>query len=57
MTLEILRELGTSTAPGAKEAAAIYARFVFHVRQEETTDLLVSLFEDDDTEVRRAIMK
>jgi hypothetical protein len=35
MMLEILRELSTGSAPGAKEAAAIYARFVFHARQQE----------------------
>ncbi len=56
MTLEILRELSASNTPGAKEAAAIYARFVFHARQQETTDLLVTLFEHGDTEVKTRIL-
>lgn len=52
MTLEILRELAKSTAPGAKEAAAIYARFTFHARQEETTNLLVTVFQDGDDDIK-----
>lgn len=56
MTLEILRELSTSSAPGAKEAAAIYARFVFHARQQETTDLLVTLYERGDVDVKSRIL-
>ncbi len=54
--LEILRELSTSSAPGAKEAAAIYTRFVFYARQKETTDLLVTLFERGDTDVKSRIL-
>lgn len=56
MTLEILRELSTSNAPGAKEAAAIYARFVFHARHKETTELLVTLFEHGGTDVKSRIL-
>lgn len=56
MTLEILRELATSNAPGAKEAAAIYARFVFQARQEETTDLLVQMYEDGDPEIQSRLL-
>jgi hypothetical protein len=56
MTLEILRELATSNAPGAKEAAAIYARFTFHARQEETTDLLVKIYQSGDPEIQSRIL-
>ena len=56
MTLDILRELSTSSAPGAKEAAAIYARFVFHARQQETTDLLVTLFQSSDPDIQENVL-
>lgn len=56
MTLEILRELSTSSAPGAKEAAAIYARFVFHARREETTDLLATLYEGGDHTIKENVL-
>ncbi|MGH4008374.1 MAG: hypothetical protein ACRDTH_09530 [Pseudonocardiaceae bacterium] len=56
MMLEILRELSTSSAPGAKEAAAIYTRFVFRARQQETTDLLVTLYERGDADIKSRIL-
>jgi hypothetical protein len=56
VALEILRELSASDAPGAKEAAAIYTRFIFHARQKETTDLLVTLFKYGDTDVKSRIL-
>lgn len=55
-TLAILRELGTSDTRGAKEAAAIYTRFIFHTRQQEATDLLVTLFEHGDTDIKSRIL-
>lgn len=56
ITLEILHELSASNAPGAREAAAIYVRFVFHARQEESTDLLVTLYERGDADVKNRIL-
>jgi hypothetical protein len=56
VTLEILRELAESDAPGATEAAAIYARYLFPFRQAETTDLLVTLFQNGDDDIRENVL-
>jgi hypothetical protein len=56
MTLEILRELAESDTPGATEAAAIYARYLFPIRPTETTDLLVSLFQAGDDDIRENVL-
>lgn len=56
MTLDILRELATSSANGAKEAAAIYARYAFRARPAETTNLLVSLFQDGDDDIQENVL-
>lgn len=56
MTLAILRELATSNTPGAKQAAAIYARYVFLARRDETTDLLVTLFQTGDPDIQENVL-
>lgn len=45
MALDILRDLATSDTYSAQEAAAIYARDLFHAKRPEVTDLLVTLFQ------------
>lgn len=56
ITLDILRELAASDAPGAREAAAIYARCLFLVRREETTNLLVTLFQTGDPDIQENVL-
>lgn len=56
MTLHILRELATSAAYGAKEAAAIYARYAFHTRQAEITELLITLYQGGDTDIQEHVL-
>ncbi|MGH3625066.1 MAG: hypothetical protein ACRDQ5_25315 [Sciscionella sp.] len=41
---------------GAKEAAAIYARCVFHARPEEITELLVILFQAGDPDIQGNVL-
>jgi hypothetical protein len=56
VTLDILRQLADSDANGAKEAAAIYARCVFHARTEQTTELLISLFQNGDPDIQGNVL-
>ncbi|MGH3871298.1 MAG: hypothetical protein ACRDSR_07250 [Pseudonocardiaceae bacterium] len=56
VTLDILRELASSDANGAKEAAAIYSRCVFAVRPGETTELLVTLFHTGDPDIQGNVL-
>lgn len=56
VALEIVRNLGASNSPGAKEAATINARYVFHTHRKQITDLLVALFENGDPELKGRIL-
>jgi hypothetical protein len=56
MTLDILRELAASDANGAKEAAAIYARCLFQNRPHETTELLVSQFQNNGPAIQGNVL-
>lgn len=52
----IITALAKSRDLGAKEAAAIYVRYLFKTRSEPATELLLSLIFDNDLDVRsRAI--
>ncbi|MGQ0715731.1 MAG: hypothetical protein ACT4NP_00215 [Pseudonocardiales bacterium] len=56
VTLDILRQLAASEVNGAKEAAAIYTRCVFHARPKEATELLVSLFQNNGPDIQGNVL-